>query len=186
VFLKTTKELILDASIKVFSEKGYLSATTLEISKVAGVSEMTLFRQFQTKNNLFLTSVKQAMGDSLMEEINLNVDDEISDFTMKLLHEKLNIISTHITLIRMLIRESLSNTLPEELEFTKVIYSQVVQKITYYIKHHDLTINPIFFAEMVVGLLLRYAVMEDNPAYHLWDKDQQISYLESYWKIFNI
>ena len=62
--MKDTKDMILNASIEVFSEKGYTLTTTLEISKKAGVSEMTLFRHFQTKNNLFLSAIKQAVGES--------------------------------------------------------------------------------------------------------------------------
>jgi len=65
--LKDTRDLILEASLKVFSIKGYASATTLEIAKEAGVAEMTLFRQFQTKNNLFIETVKQALGLSFIE-----------------------------------------------------------------------------------------------------------------------
>lgn len=184
--MKSTKDLILDASKKVFSEKGYVSATTLEISKVAGVSEMTLYRHFQTKNNLFLTTVKQAMGESLIIDENNDVDVDISDFTMNLLHKKLNIISQNILLVKMLIRESLSNTLPEELKFTKVIYSQVIQRISFYIKHHKLNLDSSSFAEIVVGLLLRYAIMEVNPLYHLCEKEEQIKYLKNYMDVLKV
>ncbi len=48
-----TANKILDASIALFSEKGYRSVTTKEIAKLAGVSEMTVFRHFETKRNLF-------------------------------------------------------------------------------------------------------------------------------------
>ncbi len=184
--MKDTKELILDASLEMFSEKGYVSATTLEISKKAGVSEMTLFRHFQTKNNLFLASVKQAMGESLVEDVNLDLSLGVDEFVKRLLHEKLSIISQHIKLIKMLIRETLAHTLPEELEFTKVISSQVIKKITLYLQHHHLEIDATAFAQMVVGLLLRYAIMEDKLSYHLLNKDEQEKYLTSYTNILNI
>jgi AcrR family transcriptional regulator len=48
----TTKEAIIDAALKLFSEKGYLGATTREISREAGISEVTLFRYFPTKEKL--------------------------------------------------------------------------------------------------------------------------------------
>lgn len=44
---------ILEAAYKCFSEKGYLGATTREIAKNAGVSEVTLFRYFRSKKELF-------------------------------------------------------------------------------------------------------------------------------------
>lgn len=48
-----TEDKILNASIVLFSQKGYSAVTTKEISKEAGVSEMTLFRHFESKHNLF-------------------------------------------------------------------------------------------------------------------------------------
>jgi AcrR family transcriptional regulator len=48
-----TKELLLMATLKLISEKGYLGATTREIAKEAGVTELTLFRHFGSKEKLF-------------------------------------------------------------------------------------------------------------------------------------
>ena len=48
-----TKEKILDATIALVSQKGYLGATTREIARTAGVTELTLFRHFGSKENLF-------------------------------------------------------------------------------------------------------------------------------------
>lgn len=50
---KPTKQKLLEASLKIISEKGYLGATTREISREAGVTELTLFRHFGTKEQLF-------------------------------------------------------------------------------------------------------------------------------------
>jgi AcrR family transcriptional regulator len=49
----TTKEKILDATMTLVSEKGYLGATTREIAREAGVTELTLFRHFGSKEKLF-------------------------------------------------------------------------------------------------------------------------------------
>jgi len=48
-----TEDKILNASLVLFSQKGFSAVTTKEIAKVAGVSEMTLFRHFESKHNLF-------------------------------------------------------------------------------------------------------------------------------------
>lgn len=47
-----TRDKILDAAMSLFSMKGYSEVTTREIAELAGVSEMTLFRCFQSKKNL--------------------------------------------------------------------------------------------------------------------------------------
>ncbi len=48
-----TRERILETSLRLFSEKGYLGATTKEISAESGVAEVTLFRHFPSKESLF-------------------------------------------------------------------------------------------------------------------------------------
>lgn len=48
-----TEEKILDAALKLFSEKGYAGATTKIIAAKAGFTEMTLYTKFKTKQNLF-------------------------------------------------------------------------------------------------------------------------------------
>lgn len=45
----------MDAALKVFAEEGYVGAKTRIIAEEAGFSEMTLFRKFKTKENLFDT-----------------------------------------------------------------------------------------------------------------------------------
>ncbi|MBW3627722.1 MAG: TetR/AcrR family transcriptional regulator [Gemmatimonadetes bacterium] len=46
------REKILDAAVRVFSEAGSRGATTRRIAEVAGVNEVTLFRQFGCKERL--------------------------------------------------------------------------------------------------------------------------------------
>ncbi|HTZ40162.1 MAG TPA: TetR/AcrR family transcriptional regulator [Syntrophales bacterium] len=48
-----TRDRILEASLKLFSQKGFLGATTREIAREAGVAEVTLFRHFPSKKVLF-------------------------------------------------------------------------------------------------------------------------------------
>lgn len=46
---------ILEASIRVFSEKGFGASKTSEIAKEAGVSEGTIFNYFKTKKDLLVS-----------------------------------------------------------------------------------------------------------------------------------
>jgi len=48
-----TKEKIFDATMALVSAKGYVGATTREIAREAGVTELTLFRHFGSKERLF-------------------------------------------------------------------------------------------------------------------------------------
>ncbi|MEN6551674.1 MAG: TetR/AcrR family transcriptional regulator [Methanobacterium sp.] len=48
-----TKQKILAAALKLFSENGYGGTTTRVIAAEAGFTEMTLYTKFKTKQNLF-------------------------------------------------------------------------------------------------------------------------------------
>lgn len=62
-----TEKKILDAALDLFAEKGYNGATTRVIAENAGVSELTLFRKFKTKKNLFDTLITQNL-DKMKED----------------------------------------------------------------------------------------------------------------------
>lgn len=51
------KEAILRAAFGVFAESGYHGATTRELARAAGVSEVTLFRHFRSKEQIFREAV---------------------------------------------------------------------------------------------------------------------------------
>ncbi len=49
---------IIEAAYPMFMEHGYKGTTTSEISKVAGINESTIFRNFKNKNTLFQVSIE--------------------------------------------------------------------------------------------------------------------------------
>jgi AcrR family transcriptional regulator len=54
----TVRDRILEAASQVYAETGYRGATTRRIAQAAGVSEITLFRHFGSKDAL----IKEALG----------------------------------------------------------------------------------------------------------------------------
>lgn len=54
-----TENKLLEATLKLISKKGYLGATTREIAQGAGVTELTLFRHFGSKERLFEEVIKR-------------------------------------------------------------------------------------------------------------------------------
>ena len=49
-----TRQRLLEAALGLFEECGYAQTTTAQIAAAAGVSEMTLFRHFRSKDRLLL------------------------------------------------------------------------------------------------------------------------------------
>ena len=60
-----TRQRILEAAAQVFAEKGYDRATTRLLAAAAGVNEVTLFRHFGSKQNLFAAVIEQFGGPAV-------------------------------------------------------------------------------------------------------------------------
>lgn len=54
-----TSQRIIDATMSLVRDKGYVATTTKDIAKAAGVNECTLFRKFKTKKDIVLSGVEQ-------------------------------------------------------------------------------------------------------------------------------
>jgi AcrR family transcriptional regulator len=53
-----TRELIFDVASRLFSEQGFDAVTVAEVARAAGVSEMTVFNHFRTKEDLFFDKME--------------------------------------------------------------------------------------------------------------------------------
>ena len=60
-----TRQRIMLAAAQVFAEKGYARATTRALAAAAGVNEVTLFRHFGSKQNLFAAIVENYAAPAL-------------------------------------------------------------------------------------------------------------------------
>ena len=57
--IEPTRERLIQAAAELFATLGYARTTTLKIAAEAGVSEVTLFRHFGSKKNLFATVLEE-------------------------------------------------------------------------------------------------------------------------------
>jgi AcrR family transcriptional regulator len=83
---------ILEAAIKVFSEKGFEGSTTKEIAKKARVSEGTIFRYFKTKKDILLNLINILTEKSLfkfIEEVEEGLDTREALKNLLKLHYRL-------------------------------------------------------------------------------------------------
>ena len=60
----STREALLDVTARLYAEHGWRGTTTRRIAEAAGVNEVTIFRQFGSKEALLLESIQAAsLGD---------------------------------------------------------------------------------------------------------------------------
>lgn len=69
------EQKILDASLKLFVERGFHGTSTAEIAKTAGVATGTLFHYFKTKEEL-INSLYIYTKESMLNEVNGHYDDK--------------------------------------------------------------------------------------------------------------
>lgn len=105
-----TEQKILDAALKLFSEKGYTGATTRVIAEEAGVNELTLFRKFKTKENLFHRVINQKIGKMIQDAgiLLVKLDGKFEnphDFLKALTRDVTKTAEDHFEIIILMTRE---------------------------------------------------------------------------------
>ncbi len=101
-----TKKRLLEATLKLISDKGYMGATTREIAREAGVTELTLFRHFGSKEKLF----KELLGSYTFLPKLKELLPELEGLSSR---EALELIATRFLL-----------TLKERKSMVKIMYSE--------------------------------------------------------------
>lgn len=118
--------------------------------------------------------------------LNLDFELEITSFLSQLLHNHFMLVSKNNNLIKMLIKETLTASLPKELQATKMISNQVVSTITNFFSYRKANLQPVPISELLVGILLRYAIMEQKIVYHLLNDDEKETLINNYIKNLKI
>jgi len=118
---------IIEAAKETFTKKGYMGATTIEIAKNANISEVTLFRYFPSKIELFMATIEPIMIDSI-ENI-FTIEGQTPREQLKtFLENRIEFIIKNSDLIKLLLIESETNK-----EISKKL--KIVKKISDMLNH---------------------------------------------------
>ena len=176
------REQILEAAVKLFSQRGFSGTTTKEVARAAGVSEAMVFKHFGSKEELYA-----AIIDSRACQVGLNVypweaDDELKraieqkdDFRFFYLFG-LRAMEKHkadTDLIRLLFFSAL-----EQHEISQVFYYEFVGRIYEYLSEYismrqrDGVMKKMEPREVVRLLLGAWIHHSLNDI--LWDSDRKL------------
>jgi AcrR family transcriptional regulator len=103
------REQILESALNIFVDKGYNGATTLDISKEAGISEVTLFRYFDSKKQIFMEAIEPILVTGLEESIVASKDLEPAEKLKFILENRIKFITSHHEVIKLILMESQIN-----------------------------------------------------------------------------
>jgi AcrR family transcriptional regulator len=131
--MEETEQKILDAAMTIFSEKGYDGATTRRIAEKAGVNEVTLFRKFQSKENILQAVIaerREAVLKSLDSTLLIEQGVSLKNCLHSLGHELRQFVSQRADWIALLIREGRRR--PEFQEALSTIPKAIVERLVRY------------------------------------------------------
>jgi AcrR family transcriptional regulator len=164
--LRNVTEQIFKGAISVFIKKG-LQATTQEVANEAGVAEVTLYRKFSTKENLFITVIKGVLEkkfDSRILEMAKEKDTEI--FLINILEERLDLLAKNEELVKMLLSESLRGNLTKEINLPEIIFSSLKKGLESHFNLKNQTVDIDFCARQLGGILLSYVVLPNGQRFN--------------------
>ena len=112
---------ILEASLKIFAQKGYNGSTTAEIARAAEVAEGTIFRHFATKKDLLFAVLEPKVLNGLIQLDKEHREDTPIEFFRRFLMNRLELLRENASLVRFMFAESQYHTEVREALFKGIL-----------------------------------------------------------------
>lgn len=161
-----TKEKLLEATLKLISEKGYLGATTREIAQEAAVTELTLFRNFGSKKKLFEEVLNRYTFLPRLRELLLELEGLSYDRALRVVGTRfLETLKERKSLVRIMLSEM--NVYPEKI---RAVYKRFIDELIHVLagyfrslqKRRMLRIfSPEITARAFLGMIFSYFMAEE-------------------------
>lgn len=124
-----TEKRIIEATFKTLYENGLAPTTSRKIAENAGLSEVTIFRRFKSKDNL-LKITKEYYMDYVLEEINnifkYDNDKSFRDLLKEMGLEILNFFKSNLTIIKVAMEDVFSK---EDKQIIEIISEKILQNL---------------------------------------------------------
>lgn len=164
--LPEKEKKILEASILVFSEKGFSASTTSEIAKMAGVAEGTIFRYYKTKKDILrgiliqtINLISEKLVVSTVEKIFRESEDKDLRAVLKeLIYDRMKLVDRVFPMTRVIITEALYHE-----DVREALYNNIVTKAleSFTLFHANMTkrglmrkdVEPIVLFRSILGNL---------------------------------
>lgn len=131
----STDEKIIKATFSILQKEGFTKATTKKIAAEAGVNEVTIFRNFQNKNNLVEITKDyylQLFIEKLEEIFDFNGDEEIEEYLQSNFSGLLNLSDEDFSIIKVAMEEV--RDIPEKKLLISKITGTIIGKLEEFFK----------------------------------------------------
>ncbi len=190
----TEKQInILEASVDLFSQKGFANTSTSEIAKRAKVAEGTIFKHFKNKDNLLIATILPLLSDDIFSQIATEFQEkalksehvDFDSFIESLVRNRLDFINENNKMIKIFIDSILYKKETRE-KFISLVPKNVIKSLNNILdtfKKKKLIVNwpnSVIIRFMVTNLisygLYKYTLFPDNN----WDDEEQIHYITKF------
>lgn len=144
---------ILKVAMEIFVDNGYKGTTTAQIAEAAGISEVTLFRNFDSKREIFLQGVIPILTETLEESLRIEDSETPQKALERFLEDRLSVISENHGVVRLILMENQMNHELSDIDFIKTIGDLIqngLERIGFRIINEDFTIR------LIMGSILSF------------------------------
>jgi AcrR family transcriptional regulator len=159
--VEKTRKRILIAAAEVGSQVGYTKATTRAIADAAGVNEVTLFRHFGSKENLFSAAIEEYGGPALVPVIESRFSGDYREDLLMVGRFFLDILVERREMLRLMLCESAH--IPEVRTVLARNPRELRQMLARYLKQQmEIGVvnqgHPEAMAQAFLGMFFSYAI----------------------------
>ena len=142
------------------------------IADEAEVAEVTLYRKFRNKRALFEAAVRTHLEPSFtMDRLDPAMESET--FFKTLFEDRIETLSKHRRLMQLVIRESLSGNLPDDLKFVSIVHASLEGLISEHIDTQGYAVESSFVTRTVVGVLISYILFPSTPDFSMMETEEK-------------
>lgn len=185
---KDTCQLILDAALMLFSEKGFSATTTREIARKAGFAEGTVFRYFPTKKDILIALAKPPAVEELHRVMSSLSNQDVEESLRHILENRLATIGQNKDLVKVIVTEA---------QFHEEIKEHLLQNVGvhvfdtlagYMAKRMEDGVfrkaDPLIVSRILVGMMISLLLSEDFYPMKDFDEEKRREYLDEIINIF--
>ena len=164
------RKQITTSALKTFTIKGYNGTTTIDIANDAGISEVTLFRYFDSKEEIFKSAIEPLLVSEFKKSI-ISIKDMNSYDKLKfILKDRIQFITNNNEVIKLILIEYQFNPDITNINYIKEIKLMIEDSI----KESNVLINDKdFFMRILMGNILSFLydpVFDENEINQHVDK----------------
>lgn len=155
------KKKVLKTALTLFANNGFHATTTAKIAKAAKISEGTIYKYFNSKDDLLKTLIEPILIET-RNNFFKTIDEskplaELLDYIVK---DRINFIEINFDFIRVILQEVLTNQLPYQTFSTTIkgkngVIDQIKMLQNNYPEINQ-KLSPIQIIRIIVGPILTY------------------------------